>query len=76
MSTESTDNAGYVFTEAIPDLIGPEEYADHPHGNLVRVRIRVTGSGIEVVGDALRPRAVEDVLAALGEGPMEQMLCG
>lgn len=66
----------HVFTEGIPDLIGPDEYADHPHGHLVRVRIRVTESGIEVIGDALRPRAVEAVLDALGEGPMEQMLCG
>lgn len=66
----------HVFTEAIPDLIGPEEYAEHPQGHLVRVRITVTESGVEVIGDALRPRAVEAVLAALGEGPMEQMLCG
>ncbi|MFE9448061.1 radical SAM-modified peptide, FtsH ternary system-associated [Streptomyces sp. NPDC006739] len=66
----------HVFTEAIPDLIGPEEYAEHPHGHLVRVRIRITGSGVEVIGDALRPSAVEAVLDALGEGPMEQMLCG
>jgi len=68
--------ADHVFTEAIPDLIGPEEYEDHPHGRLVRVRISVTDSGIEVIGDALRPAAVEAVLKALGEGPMEQMLCG
>ncbi|MDT3398739.1 radical SAM-modified peptide, FtsH ternary system-associated [Streptomyces sp. B1866] len=67
----------HVFTEAIPDLIDPAEYAAHPRGNLVRIRIAVTDTGVEVVGDALRPAAVEDALTALGDdGPMEQMLCG
>lgn len=67
----------HAFTDAIPDLIQPEEYADHPEGKLVRVRISVQDGGVEVIGDALRPRAVEDALRTLDEdGPMEQMLCG
>jgi hypothetical protein len=69
-------SADHVFADAIPDLIEPEEYADHPRGNLVRVRIVVTDAGVEVLGDAMRPRAVEGVLRSLDEGPVEQMLCG
>jgi hypothetical protein len=42
----------------------------------VRIRISVTDTGVEILGDGLRPELVEQVLAALGGGPMEQMLCG
>ena len=67
---------GYVFVRDLPDLISPEEYADHPDGRLVRFRITVTSEGIEILGDSFRPAAVEQILAALGCGPIEQMLCG
>jgi hypothetical protein len=67
---------GYVFVEDLPDLIQPEEYADHPEGRLVRLRVTVTDDGVTVLGDGFRPAAVEALLAALGGGPIEQMLCG
>jgi hypothetical protein len=66
----------YVFIESLPDLIDASEYEDHPEGGLVRLRIEVTDSGIEVLGDGLRPALVEAVLAALGAPETEQMLCG
>jgi len=65
-----------VFVTELPDLIQPEEYAVHPSGGLVRVRIDVGAEGVEVLGDALRPAVLEELLAALGGGPPEQMLCG
>jgi FtsH ternary system-associated peptide len=66
----------HVFTESIPDLIDASEYDRYPDGTLVRIRISVTDNGVEILGDGLRPELVEAVLAALGGGPMEQMLCG
>ena len=66
----------HVFVASLPDLIDASEYAAHPRGGLVRLRITVTESGIELLGDGLRPEAVESVLDALGGGTMEQMLCG
>lgn len=72
----SKDEAGHVFVESLPDLIEPDEYAAHPRGGLVRLRIVVTADGVEVLGDAMRPAGVEELLAALGGGPVEQMLCG
>ncbi len=65
-----------VFVADLPDLIQPSEYADHADGGLVRLRITVTPAGVEVLGDALRPAMLEALLAALGGGPVEQMLCG
>lgn len=67
---------GYRFVENLPDLIQPEEYADHPEGRLVRLRISVTGDGVEILGDAFRPEVLEEILRRLGPGEIEQMLCG
>lgn len=68
--------SGYRFVENLPDLIQPEEYADHPDGRLVRFRISVTDDCVEVLGDAFRPEVLEEILRRLGPGEIEQMLCG
>jgi hypothetical protein len=64
------------FVESLPDLIYESEYADYPRGGLVRIRISADESGVHVLGDAFRPEVLESLLAALGAGPIEQMLCG
>jgi hypothetical protein len=66
----------YRFTENLPDLIQPEEYASHPEGRLLRFRISVTERGVEILGDAFRPEALEEILGRLGPDEIEQMLCG
>jgi hypothetical protein len=66
----------HVFTDSLPDLIDASEYARYPDGALVRIRISVTDAGVEILGDGLRPELIEQVLAAIGDGPVEQMLCG
>jgi hypothetical protein len=68
--------AGYRFVEDLPDLIGPGEYAAHPEGGLVRIRISVTENGVEVLGDAIRPEVLEALIASLGPAEIQQMLCG
>jgi len=66
----------YRFVKNLPDLIEPGDYEDQPLGRLVRVRIRVMDDGVEVLGDAFRPAALERLLEELGAGVVEQMLCG
>ena len=66
----------FRFVEHLPDLIQPEEYASHPEGRLVRLRISVTDDGVEILGDAFRPEMLEELLKKLGGGEIEQMLCG
>jgi hypothetical protein len=66
----------YRFVEDLPDLIGPEEYADHPEGRLVRFRISVGEDGVAILGDAFRPEVLEEILRRLGPDEIEQMLCG
>lgn len=72
----TTEQTGHAFVPSLPDLIEPDEYADHPRGGLVRLKVVVTADGVEILADAMRPSGVEDLLAALGGGPVEQMLCG
>jgi FtsH ternary system-associated peptide len=66
----------YQFVEHLPDLIGPEEYAEQPTGGLVRIRISIEQNGVEVLGDAIRPEVIEQILETLGPEVIEQMLCG
>ena len=64
------------YVESLPDLISPNEYAAHPDGALVRLRITVSERGVEVLGDAMRPEHIESTLTAAGLDGIEQMLCG
>jgi hypothetical protein len=70
------DDVPFVFVPHLPDLISPQEYDAHPDGHLVRIEISVTDDGVRILGDAFRPAVVERLLAALGEGPIQEMLCG
>jgi FtsH ternary system-associated peptide len=66
----------YVLVPHLDDLISADEYADHEQGRLVRLRITTGAGGVEILGDAFRPEALEALLAALGADVVEQMLCG
>lgn len=72
----TSEEAEVTFVSSLPDLIHADEYADHPAGNLVRLRIEVTETGVQLLGDAMRPVTLEALLAAIGDGTVEQMLCG
>ena len=66
----------YHFVSVLPDLIQPDEYSSDPEGKRVRMRLRVTHDGIEILGDAATPKSLEDLLEQLGAVFIEQMLCG
>lgn len=68
--------AEHRFVEHLPDLIQPEEYAADPAGKRIRIQIRVTERGVEILGDAVRPLQLEAILEELGAAEIEQMLCG
>jgi hypothetical protein len=66
-----------AYVPDLPDLIEADEYADHPEGRLVRLRVTVTADGVAVLGDAFRPELLERLLRAVGgDATIEQMLCG
>ena len=68
--------APFEFVPHLRDLIDPDEYAAHPEGKLVRLEIMVTDDGVEILGDAFRPAVLEALFTALGDGPIQEMLCG
>ncbi len=68
--------ADYRFVQQLPDLIHPEDYACDPEGQRILLRIRATAEGVELLGDAMRPEALERLLEALDAEVIEQMLCG
>lgn len=65
-----------AFVADLPDLITPDEYASDPEGRKVKLRIRITPDGIEILGDAVRPADLERLLLSLDPAVIEQMLCG
>jgi hypothetical protein len=68
--------AEYRFVQHLPDLILPEDYAADLRGRRLRLRIRATAEGVELLGDAMRPDLLEQLLEELGAEVIEQMLCG
>jgi hypothetical protein len=66
----------YHFIEHLPDLIQPEEYAGDPGGKRVRLRIRPTPDGVEILGDAIQAQELEALLESLSPEVIFQMLCG
>lgn len=68
--------ATHRYVQDLPDLIDATEYAEHPDGRLVRLRLSVSEDGVTVLGDAFRPEVLEALLRELGGGDIEQMLCG
>jgi hypothetical protein len=66
----------FVFVPHLPDLIDPSEYPDHPDGRLIRIEIRTSEQAVEILADGIRPASVEQLLAGIGGGPIDEMLCG
>ncbi len=66
----------YRFVSHLPDLILPKEYSEDPQGKRIRIRIKKTGDGIEVMGDAMRPAELDKLLEFLGPENIEKVLCG
>ncbi len=64
------------FVDHLPDLIHPEDYPSDPGGRRVRLQIRASADGVEILGDAMRPAVLEELLAELEPEELEQMLCG
>jgi hypothetical protein len=74
--SEGEIGGGTRWVEHLPDLIHEDEYDEHPDGNLVRLRVRMTANGLEILGDGMRPEVLEALLRRIGKGPIDQMLCG
>lgn len=66
----------YRFVEHLPDLIHPQDYVSDAEGRRLRLQIRPTSEGVEILGDAMRPKELERLLESLDPAAIESMLCG
>ncbi len=64
------------FVEHLPDLITESDYQDPPNIQKVKVRIRATEDGVEVLGDSMYAPLLEQFLEELEPEELERMLCG
>ena len=63
------------YVPHLPDLITPEDYRHHERKK-IRVRIRVTDEGLEILGDSMYPVLLEKLLADTGARRIQSVLCG
>ncbi|MCW2247724.1 hypothetical protein M2352_003358 [Azospirillum fermentarium] len=66
----------YRFKDSIPDLFHPTDYDVAENARRLRIRIRHTDDGVEIIGDALSASIIEELLEKLDPAVIEQMLCG
>lgn len=66
----------YKFVPYLPDLINETDYEADPKGKRVKIQLKVNENGIELMGDSVRPEALEKLLEQLSDDVIEQMLCG
>lgn len=67
---------GFNFVAHLPDLLNPDDYEGDPAARRVRVCLRVTPQGLEIIGDAVRAAEIEALLQQLEPAEIERMLCG
>ena len=75
-TTPSQARPATRFVADLPDLITEEDYLDPPGRQKIRLRISITDTGVDVLGDSMFASRLEDLFAALGAEEIERMLCG
>lgn len=65
-----------IFVQNLPDLLHYADYVNDPESKKMRIRIRMTDDGVDILGDAQRPDVLDDLLEGLGPDAVEKVLCG
>jgi hypothetical protein len=60
----------------LPDLMTAEDYETADRERRIRLRLTVTASGLEILGDSPYPGLLEALLEDLDPAVIEMMLCG
>ena len=64
------------FVTHLPDLMMESDYQDAPDKKKIRVQIRLTESGIEVLGDTMHAPILEALWRETGAKEIQKMPCG
>ncbi len=65
----------HSFVSHLPDLIQPRDYTGSDQKK-IRIQIRMTDKGIEILGDRMYHDVLEKLLAESGGKEIEGVLCG
>lgn len=65
-----------TYVGHLPELITSDDYAVTDQRKLVRIQLRLTADGLEILGDSPYPERLEELLASLDPAVIEMMLCG
>jgi hypothetical protein len=76
MKETSTQSCATRFVPHLPDLITEQDYQDAPQTKRIRLRISLTGDGVEVLGDTMHAPVLEKLLREMGAREIEKMPCG
>lgn len=65
-----------TYVDHLPDLMTWDDYAVTHERKLVRIQLKVTDQGLEILGDSPYPHMLEALLAELDPETIQMMLCG
>ena len=66
----------YVNAEELPDLLTEEDYAQEGAPKKIKLRLKATERGIEILGDSMYPEELEALLRGIGAEEIGMVLCG
>ncbi len=69
------DRTPVHYVDRLPDLMRPGDYGQS-HRRKIRVEIRMTDKGVEILGDSMYPVLLEELFTRAGARKMKGMLCG
>lgn len=66
----------YVQAEELPDLLTTADYAQESAPKKIKLRIKTSEQGIEILGDSMYPGELEMLLRGLDAKEIRMILCG
>ncbi len=65
-----------TFTTRLPELMTAADYDAAHRKKTVRLRLKVTDEGLEIIGDTPYPQLLDQLLTGLEPETIERVLCG
>jgi hypothetical protein len=64
------------FVQDLPGLLTAEDYRQESIPKKIRLRIKTTEQGIDILGDSMYPEELETLLRQLDAREIQMILCG
>ncbi len=71
-----TDRNHTKYTNHLPDLMTEDDYMKASDQKRIRLQLKITDQGIEIIGDSQYPHLLDKILEALEPHQIEKVLCG